>query len=99
MSETFDKFDFMINEEDEVMLLLYQRESSPHQARIEVDIENKSALLFRNEEDVIELNGIDNNVLDSLQDADKLLVCELSREEDEDGDNQIQYAYEADIEL
>ena len=100
MDETFDTFDFLINDEDEVMLLLYERDTEPVSApHIEFDIENKSALLYRNEEDILELGDIEENVLDSLQDADKLLICELSRETDKDGDNTIARAYEADIDL
>ncbi|MBR1605965.1 MAG: hypothetical protein IJ660_07680 [Alphaproteobacteria bacterium] len=100
MDETFDTFDFLINDEDEVMLLLYERDTEPVSVpHIEFDIENKSALLYRNEEDILELGDIEENVLDSLQDADKLLICELSRETDKDGDNTIVRAYEADIDL
>ena len=100
MSETFDTFDFLINDEDEVMLLLYERETEPSSnPRIEFDFEAKAALLYRNEDDIIQLDDIEENVFDSLQDADKLLICELSKEEDADGDNAIRYAYEAEIDL
>lgn len=100
MAETFDTFDFLINDEDEVMLLLYEREGEPSATpRIEFDAEEKAALLYRNNNDIIELSDIEAQVFDSLQDADKLLVCELSREEDADGDNAIRYAYEADVNL
>lgn len=94
--EEFDTFDFLINDEDEVMLLLYQREGEPQNARIEIDGDNKTAVLFRNENDNIMLKEISPDVFDSLQDADKLLVCELSREEN-GTDTQIVYAYEAEI--
>ncbi len=94
--EEFDTFDFLINDEDEVMLLLYQRDGEPNNARIEIDGDNKTAVLFRNENDNIMLKEISPDVFDSLQDADKLLVCELSREENET-DTKIVYAYEAEI--
>lgn len=42
-SDNFDRFDFLINEEDEVMLLLYEREGEPKDARIELDAEAESA--------------------------------------------------------
>lgn len=100
MSETFETFDFLVNDEDEVMLLLYEREGEPSSTpNIEFDVASKSALLFRSDNDVIELEDIPDNIFDSIQDADKLLVCELSKEQDEDGDNAIRYAYEADISL
>ncbi len=96
MSENFDTYDFLINDEDEVMLLLYARNGEPSESSFEFDIEEKSAILHRNPQDDINLSGIPDDVLDSLQDADKLLVCELSLEDNEQ-DTQIIYAYEAEI--
>ena len=96
--ENFDTFDFLINEEDEVVLLLYQREGEPADTHIEMDEEAKTAVLYRNQDDNIVLNDISEDVFDSLKDADKLLVCELTRTENED-DTEIVYAYEAEIEF
>ena len=33
-ADVFDTFDFLINDEDEVMLLLYEREGEPENPRI-----------------------------------------------------------------
>lgn len=38
-NKDFDTFDFLINDEDEVMLLLYQREGKPLNPHIELDAE------------------------------------------------------------
>lgn len=91
-------YDFVVNDEDEVMLLLYAGETVPAtETRIVLDAENHSAELFRNEDESIVLEAIPDEIFDSLIDADKLLVCELSNTENED-DSRIVYAYEADIE-
>ena len=100
MDENLNTFDFLVNDEDEVMLLLYERDSEPVATpRIEFNVAEKTALLYRNEDDIIELTDIEDNIIDSLQDADKLLICELSPNKDPDGDNTIARAYEADIDL
>lgn len=91
-----ETYDFLVNDEDEAMLLLYVREGEPANATIELDVENKTAILHRNENDHLTLANISDDVLDSMQDADKLMVCELSYEEDEQ-DTQIIFAYEAEI--
>ena len=97
MTETdFDKFDFIINEDDEVMLLLYARTSAPKNPAIEINFEDKSALLQRNPSDGIQLTSIPDEILDALQETDNLLVCELNTAENEQ-DTQIVYAYEAEI--
>lgn len=89
-------FDFVTNEEDEVMLLLHAQETEPNNPRIEIDVNEKSAVLIRNETDEILLEGIPEDIIDSLQDADALMVCELKIGEKEE-DTEIVYAYEADI--
>ncbi len=94
--QEFETYDFLINDEDEVMLLLYVREGEPQNALLEINIKQCSAILHRNATDNINLTDIPEDVLDSLQDADKILVCELSIETDEK-DTQIIYAYEAEI--
>lgn len=94
--EEFETYDFLINDEDEVMLLLYVREGEPENASLELDLEKHSAILHRNASDNINLTDIPEDVLDSMQDADKILVCELSIEEDEK-DTEIIHAYEAEI--
>lgn len=89
-------YDFMINDEDEVMLLLYARETEPKDSIIEIINDTHSAILYRNKDDSVTLTDIPDEVIDSLEDTDKLLVCELSSEEDEK-DTKIIYAYEAEI--
>lgn len=94
--EKFDTYDFLLNDEDEAMLLLYVREGAPENPSIAVNLDEKSAVLIRNADDEVALSGIPDEVLDAMQDADKLLVCELSIEDDEK-ETQIVYAYEAEI--
>ncbi|MBO7556320.1 MAG: hypothetical protein J6T72_02860 [Alphaproteobacteria bacterium] len=93
-----NNFDFIINDEDEVMLLIYARDSQPQDAVIDINAEDKTGVLRRNATDSIILQDIPEDVIDSLQDADSLLVCELSIEEKEE-DTKIINAYEADINL
>jgi len=96
VGEDFDTYDFLVNDEDEAMLLLYVRDGEPDNPTINVNMEAKTAVLKRNATDVLSLQEIPDNVIDSMQEADKLLVCELSRTE-EDKDSQIVFAYEAEI--
>ena len=96
MDEDSNIYDFLINDEDEAMLLLYVRDSAPKNPSINIDFENKTAVLSRNETDSVELSDIPDDTIDSLEETDKLLVCELSMTEDEK-DTQIVYAYEAEI--
>lgn len=93
-----DTFDFIINDEDEVMLLIYVREGQPKEPAIDINPTDNTAVLHRSDNDEIFLKEVPDEVIDSLQDADTLLVCELSREENEE-DTKIVNAYEADVNL
>ena len=95
-TEEFNTYDFLINDEDEVMLLLYARDTEPKEPVFEIDTDNKSAILVRNLEDSVSLSDIPAEIIDALQDTDKLLVCELSLTKEEK-DTQIVYAYEVDV--
>lgn len=90
-------YDFVVNDEDEVMLLLYAGETAPNNARFILNAEDSSAELIRNSDENIVLEDIPDDIFDSLVDADKLLICELS-DTDKEEDSKIVYAYEADIE-
>ena len=91
-------YDFIINDEGEVMLLLHAQETEPKNARIEVDVQEKSAVLIRNPDDEILLQDLPDDVIDNMQDEDTILVCELKIGEKEE-DTQIVYTYEAEINL
>ena len=94
--DNIEKYDFLINDEDEAMLLLYVHEGEPNNPTIELDVEGKTAILNRNAVSSITLEDISDEVFDSLEDSDTLLVCELSLDENEE-DTSIVYAYEAEI--
>ena len=96
-TEELQTFDFLINDEDEVMLLLYEQVGEPKNSRIKLNPEEKSAILHRTPDTSTILDDIPTDVFDSLAEADKLMVCELSAEDNEE-DTKIAYAYEAEIE-
>ena len=93
----FDSYDFLIDEDDEVMLLLYAKASKPEDPYMVIDFDNKSAELYRNGSDCVVINDISEDILSALRLEDSILVCELSRDEGEEA--KIIYAYEAQIEI
>lgn len=90
----FNTYDFIINEDDEIMLLTYAQDSTIEAPHLDIDTQNNQAILYRSENDGITMDDLSDDILDLLYDTDKILVCELSKEEKED-DTQIVNAYEA----
>ena len=96
MEDTFNTFDFVIDEDDNIMLIMYEREGEPLKSVIKINREERSINFYRNDYDKIELEGIEDDILDRLEDEEKLSVAELSIEEDPE-DTIIVYSYDADI--
>lgn len=89
-------FDFVVNEENEVMLLINAQDTEPNNACFHFDFMKRMAILSRNESDKIFLSDIDENILDLCSDSDEILVCELMIGENEE-ESQIVYAYSAKV--
>ena len=94
----FNTYDFIVNEDDEVMLLIYAKDGTPKKPHIDINVQNKQAILYRSENNGLSIEDISDDILFLLRDIDKILVCELSAEENED-DIQITNVYEATIDI
>ena len=92
----FNTFDFMVTDENDVMLLLYARETAPENPTVTLNKDEHSIILTRNQEDVLTLEDVEDEIFDNLQDDTTLLVCEIEPSENEE-DAEIVYTYEAEI--
>lgn len=91
-----DTYDFIISDENEVMLMLYSRDSIPENPSVRLDAENHVIELYRNLDDALTLQYVDSDVFANLAEEDNLLVCEIRPTDDPD-ETEIVYAYEAPI--
>ena len=92
----FNTYDFLINDENEIMLLLYAQDAPAQKSILELNISDSSATLYRDPNTTLPLKDIPPEYLEALQNSNKLLICELNKT-DKDEDSQIVYAYEAEI--
>lgn len=88
-------YDFVINDDNEVLLLLYASQSEPSEAHFRLKSENRSVELSRNAKEVLVLDNVPENILELLSAAKKLLVCEL-KDAPKDEDVEVAYVYEAE---
>ncbi|MBR6356497.1 MAG: hypothetical protein IKR92_06560 [Alphaproteobacteria bacterium] len=89
-------FEFLISDEDEIMLLLYARDIAPEQPAVRLSPEDKTIELYRRVDDAFTLEKVEDEVFELLKDAETLLVCEiLPMEETEE--TEIVYTYNATI--
>lgn len=94
----FNTYEFIINEDDEIMLLLYSQEGKPEEPVLELSSDSNQAVLYRSKTSGMEIKDISEEDMDMLYDIDKILVCELSADTDEDN-TQITDVYEATINI
>lgn len=93
----FNIFDFMVSEDGEVMLMLYARQTPPSEnPTVKFNQYEQTVELTRNPDVILNLENIEENILQNLQNAENLLVCELNPNSTDD-ESEIVYAYEAKI--
>ena len=79
----FDGFDFIITEEEDILLVIYARKGNPKNPFIELQKEQKCIVLYRNDEDVVTLEDISEQVMNILNEETALLITEVVPTENE----------------
>ena len=92
----FNTFDFMVTDENDVMLLLYARDTAPKDPQVQLNPNEHNIVLSRNENDVITLEDVEDEIFNNLQEENTLLVCEIEPSDSEE-EAEIVYTYEAQI--
>ena len=92
--ELYNTFDFVINEDGDIMLLLFMSEGRPEFPRFEVEKETNTLWLYRSVEKVLGLYDIEPKIIAKLAAMKKLLVCEMTMPPAE-ANSEIAYVYEA----
>ena len=96
MNFDINTFDFLISEENEVMLILYARDIAPEDPIVRLNPENNTIELYRMKNDAFTLEKVDNEDFELLKNEKNLLVCEILPTENPD-ETEIVYTYEAII--
>ena len=92
-------FDFMITDLGEVMLILYARDTPPHEnPGVILDPENHIIEFFRTDTEAMTLEEVSDDVFKNLENEDNLMVCEINPNDSENPEEaEIVYAYNAEI--
>lgn len=96
MAVDTNTFEFLISDEDEIMLLLYARDIAPEQPAVRLNPEDKTIELYRRVDDAFTLENVEDEVFELLKDAETLLVCEIFPIEETE-ETEIVYTYDAAI--
>jgi len=91
-----DGYNFLISDENEVLLVLYARDIAPEQPAVRLNPAQNIIELYRRVDDAFTLENVENEVFENLQEAENLLVCEILPIANSD-ETEIVYTYEAPI--
>ena len=89
-------FDFVVSENNEIMLIIYARETEPVGPAIRLIANEKVVELYRNGADALTLQNVNADVFTNLSDKKTVLVCEIAPADNPE-ETEIIYAYEAQI--
>lgn len=92
----FDGFEFIVTEQEDVMLIIYARSSNPVNPTVSINKQEKSVILHRNQNDVVTLEKVEDNILDILSEENALLIAEVIPTENP-LENEVKQVYEAKI--
>jgi len=87
-------YDFIVSDENEIMLILPSQDGAPENPIIYLDAEEGTVELYRNNHDAVTLEHVDGEVFALLNEKGSLLVCEIQPTENPE-DTEIIYTYEA----
>lgn len=73
----FDGFEFIVTEEDDLMLIIYARSGNPDNPEVELDKNGKGVTLRRSSTDVITLEDVGDKILEILNEENALLIAEV----------------------
>lgn len=96
MSDNKPVYDFLITDENEVMLVMYARDSAPDAPAARLVPDGHSIEIYRNSHDAVTLQYVDSDVFKSLEGKEFILVCETAPTDDPE-ETEIVYAYEAPV--
>lgn len=91
-----DVFDFLISDENEVLLIMPAREAEPDDPAVVLLPEEHCVELFRNGEEEFTLENVSDDVFAALNDRISVMVCETAPTDNPD-ETQIVYTYYAEI--
>ena len=89
-------FDFVTTDSGELTLLLFKTKDEQLKPHIELEKETNTLWLYRNDDDILGLSGIEPKIITELASRKKLLVCEMTSPPTEK-DSEIAYVYEAKL--
>lgn len=90
-----DVYELLENDEGEIMLLLYAGESKPQTAAFHINEKLKNLELYRNDKDLVIIDGLAPESITKLKKIKTLYVCEMKYSTAPDSENEILYAYPA----
>lgn len=91
-----DIFDFIITEDNNVILMIYARETAPYEPSAQLLPEEGKIVIQRNQDEILNLSPVEQDVFNALKQTKKLLVCEIKSTK-KANEKEISFVYHIEI--
>lgn len=90
-------YELIENDNGEMMVLLFADDKAPQNSTFCLNETKKVLELYRNKDNTVSIEGLKTETMKKIKNLDKIYVCELKYNEDENAENEIIYAYAANL--
>ena len=90
-----DVYELIENDKGEIMLIIYATEQEPQNPSFALNEKDRRIELTRAKDDILHIEGLQAETVEKFKTVEKLYICEMKYNPDNNTENEIMYAYTA----
>ena len=90
-----DVYELIENDKGEIMLIIYATEQEPQNPSFDLNEKARRIELTRGKDDILHIEGLQTETIEKFKTVEKLYICEMKYNPDNNTENEIMYAYTA----
>ena len=90
-----DVYELIENDKGEIMLIIYATGQEPQNPSFALNEKDRRIELTRGKDDILHIEGLQAETVEKFKTVEKLYICEMKYNPDNNTENEIMYAYNA----
>ena len=90
-----DVYELIENDKGEIMLIIYATGQEPQSPSFALNEKDRRIELTRAKDDILHIEGLQEETVEKFKTVEKLYICEMKYNPDNNTENEIMYAYTA----
>lgn len=92
-----DVYELIENDKGEIMLIIYATGQEPQNPSFALNEKDRRIELTRAKDDILHIEGLQAETVEKFKTVEKLYICEMKYNPDNNTENEIMYAYTASL--